>query len=334
MDPSAVNWNVTVDDFDSLLTYDDQSVWTTPDPSAQGFDASNSPWLRGTFHNTTTKGASVSLNITGPAIYIYGNTGPAYGSYEVNIDSLSLQYSAFRESASDKTTLLFSASNLTYANHNIILRNLGASANAGDKGGDAFLLDYIDTTIQLAPAGATVQNVTPNFSGGTSTFTNQDNASFSFSFHGSAISVFGDKKNDHRLYTVTLDNLPPTTLNGISGCGGAFGMTCEQQAPSIKYLASNLDDSLHRITLVNHANVNASFFDLDSIVVTVPSQYGPRQLSTSSSPFISSTTTSSSAASGSPTAIAKSGASIPDKVTPLLLMTFFIFCFLKPSFRQ
>ena len=92
-------------------------------------------------------------HFTGPAIYIYGSTGPAYGSYEVNIDSLSLQYSAFRESASDKTTLLFSASNLTYANHNIILRNLGASANAGDKGGDAFLLDYIDTTIQLAPAG-------------------------------------------------------------------------------------------------------------------------------------------------------------------------------------
>ncbi|KAF8900121.1 hypothetical protein CPB84DRAFT_1048079 [Gymnopilus junonius] len=359
MDLSAVNWNVTIDDFDSLLTYTDQSAWNTPDPSIIGFNATSSPWLRGTFHNTTTKGASVCLNITGPSVYVYGNTGPSYGSYEVNIDTFTMQYSAFRESATDKSTLLFAASNLTYANHVIIVRNLGALPGAGDKGGDAFLLDYIDTTIQLAPAGATVQNATheehdpaitftgiwgnnssPNFSGGTSTFTNQDNASFSFSFHGSAIYVFGDKKNDHRFYSVTLDSSPPITLNGISGCGGAFGMTCEQQAPSIKYLASNLDDSLHQITLVNHANVNSSFFDLDSIVVTVPSQYGPRQLSTSSSPFASSVaTTPSSISPGSATSIAKSSASAThsfalNAIHPLLFLTTLMFYLLRPTFGR
>ena len=89
----------------------------------------------------------------GPAIYIYGNTGPSYGSYGVEIDSEEMQYSAYRESAANISTLLFAASNLTYANHNLVLRNLGALPNVGDKGGDSFLLDYIHSTIQLAPTG-------------------------------------------------------------------------------------------------------------------------------------------------------------------------------------
>jgi len=163
----------------------------------------------------------------GPAIYIYGNTGPTYGSYQVEIDSEVLQYSAYRESASNASTPLFAASNLTYANHNLVLRNLGARPDVGDKGGDAFLLDYIQSTIQLAPTGwgfivmflcyyihekekplrATVKNVTyeendpaltfsgtwgkntgPLFSGGGTTYTNQDQASFTFSFQGAGTS--------------------------------------------------------------------------------------------------------------------------------------------------
>lgn len=79
---------------------------------------------------------------------------------------------------------------------------------------------------------------------------------------GSTVYVFGDKKNDHGTYGVVLDNQPAQLLDGVSGCGGAFGQTCEEQIPSIKYLASNLDDSLHTITLVNHAGVNNSFFGM------------------------------------------------------------------------
>lgn len=79
---------------------------------------------------------------------------------------------------------------------------------------------------------------------------------------GSAIYVLGDKKNDHRIYSVVLDNGPVQYYSGISGCGGAFGMTCEQQEPTMKYLASNLNDSLHTITIENHTGVNASFFGM------------------------------------------------------------------------
>lgn len=173
MDPSAVNWNVTVDDFDSVLTYADQSVWDTPDPSSfDNYSSTGSPWIRGTYHATKTKGATVSLNITGvfvsrspkvfslnchnnagPAVYIYGNTGPDFGSYEIQIDSVTIRQSAYSTTASNASTLLYGAANLSYETHNIVLKNLGALPENGDKGGDRFLLDYITSTIQVAPAG-------------------------------------------------------------------------------------------------------------------------------------------------------------------------------------
>jgi hypothetical protein len=77
---------------------------------------------------------------------------------------------------------------------------------------------------------------------------------------GSAIYVFGDKKNDHGLYSVTLDNRTAEVYNGISGCGGTYGMTCEQMQPTLNYFASNLDNALHSIKIENMAGANSSFF--------------------------------------------------------------------------
>lgn len=77
---------------------------------------------------------------------------------------------------------------------------------------------------------------------------------------GSAIYVLGDIKNDHRGYGIKLDSDAEQFFNGTSGCGGAFGLTCEQQVPILKFLGSNLDDSEHTLTITNYAGVNSSFF--------------------------------------------------------------------------
>lgn len=346
MDSTAVNTNVTIDDFDSVLAYDDQAVWVTPDPSSPTFNASASPWMRGTYHQTETKAASLSFNFTGPAIYIYGLLGPGQGSFEVDIDSVASTHSAYQTVNATSSSLLYFASNLTFANHNLVLRNLGAVSSNGDKGGNAFLLDYISTTIQLAPAGATVQNKTyqeddlavtytgtwghntsPAFSGGGTSYTNADQASASLSFYGSAVYVMGDKKDDHGIYSVQLDSNSPLFYDGVSGCGGAFGLTCEQQVPTLKFLASNLDSSQHTLKVTNFAGVNQSYFDLDSIVVAIPSVYAPRQLSNSSSPFVNGTTGSTTpshtaSVSSSSGGAAKSSAAAPAISNPLLLLVF------------
>jgi len=172
---------------------------------------------------------------TGPAIYVYGATGPAYGAYEVVLDNeVTLNGTAFRTAPTTGSHLLVAHSSLTYGNHQIVLRNLGASTlNLGSgtvTSGNALLLDYIQSTIQLAPAGqavvlltacsffcfltwvclfnrATVKNHTyeetspaikysgvwgnntsPFFSGGGSTYTEGDGASFEMTFQGTQSS--------------------------------------------------------------------------------------------------------------------------------------------------
>lgn len=171
MDTSAVNQNITVDDFDSVITYADNSVWQSPDPSANlPYNASASPWWEGTYHQTDVVNASLnftfqgpyctSLRIVkpflnkslplGPALYMYGASGPSYGSYEVNIDGTSLTSTAYSSTNASNPYLLYGANNLTYANHVLILRNLGAG-NEGE--GGSLLFDFLDTTVQLAPSG-------------------------------------------------------------------------------------------------------------------------------------------------------------------------------------
>lgn len=154
-----------------------------------------------------------------------------------------------------------------------------------------------NTTVQetdpsLTYSGNWTTNVyNPAFSGGGSKYTNADNASVSLSFHGSypplainynatprltvllgsAIYIFGDKVDDHGLFTVTLDNRSPQQFDGVSGCGGAFAKYCEK-TNTLAYFASNLDSSLHTVTVRNNAGVNNSFFGLLPLRILVHSR--------------------------------------------------------------
>lgn len=65
MDPNAVNKNLTVDDFDSLVTYADQSQWSTPDPSQDTSNQTTSSWKDGTYHLTAVINAFFTFNFEG-----------------------------------------------------------------------------------------------------------------------------------------------------------------------------------------------------------------------------------------------------------------------------
>ncbi|KIM82856.1 hypothetical protein PILCRDRAFT_459073 [Piloderma croceum F 1598] len=315
MDPNAVNQNITVDDFDSVVTYADQGQWSTPNPQLLSND-SVTPWKDGTYHLTNITNASFTFDFEGPTFFIYGAAGPAYGSFEISLDGSS-SVSTAHASQNVSGHLLFSNTTLEYANHTLKMTNLGAQN--GDDGGNQFLFDYLQFTVQLAPEGASVKNTTvqetdsaltfngnwttnvfnPLFSGGGSKYTNADGATVSLSFYGSTIYIFGDKVDDHGLFSVTLDNRTAQQFDGVSGCGGAFRKYCEKDN-TLAYFASNLDSSLHTVTLQNNAGVNHSFFDLDAMVYTTPSEYAVRQPPTSSSGSGSSSSASSSLSSAVP----------------------------------
>lgn len=164
--------NLTVDDFDSVITFADQSQWSTPDPQKNlPFDPTKSPWLDGTYHLTNIANASFSFDfegesmadsvnieedpcspsLEGPALFVYGASGPDYGSYEISLDGGSIILSAHASSNASIPHLLYSNSSLPYANHTLKVTNLGALN--GDQGAGKFLFDYLLATTEIAPTG-------------------------------------------------------------------------------------------------------------------------------------------------------------------------------------
>jgi len=283
----ATKFNLTVDDFDSLITYPDQSQWLTPDPSAAP-DPTLDIWFDKTYHLTNATGASFSFDFTGGEFFLYGAAGPAFGSYEIEIDGCAEEHTAHAaQNASGH--VLFSTKTLKYGDHTVKVTNLGPKRRGE---GTDLLVDFLKTTVDIAPAGATLTNTTleetdarlvytgnwtenvfnPLFSGGFSRFTNGDGASVSLDFHATAIFIFGDKTDRHGLYTVTLDGRAPQTFNGVSGCGGAFAHACEKDN-TLAYFAPNLDAGPHTVTVQNIPGELGAFFDLDAIVLTTPSAY-------------------------------------------------------------
>lgn len=300
---------MTADDFDARISYSNDSLFTTPNPSDASLRAQYSEYLDGTYHATSTANASLSYLFQGTSVYIYSAQGPSFGSVAIDLDGNSTIVSAY---ASNNLTvqsgllnyLLFSASGLEMGSeHNLTMTNLGA-VNKGE--GNEMLLDYITTTVQLAPAGATVTNHTIEdtnltalnytgqwgqnsdslFSGGTSHYTNDSTAAVSFSFYGTAMYIYGDQNNDHGAFEVELDG-ESETLRTPLGCGGVFRSGyCEKTNPGAQYFKAYLGPELHNVTIRN-VNLNqslryspsgnaptfVSYFDLDRIVYTTPSEY-------------------------------------------------------------
>ncbi|KAJ7243817.1 hypothetical protein B0H12DRAFT_1236301 [Mycena haematopus] len=260
---SNIKFTLAVDDFDSLITYPDQSQWTTPDPSA-GPDPALDIWFDATYHRTNVTGASFSFDFKGSEFSLYGAAGPAFGSYEINIDGWAATHSA-HAAKNVSAYKLFSTDTLAYTEHTTTVD----IAPAGARLTNATLEE---TDARLVYTGNWTENVyNPLFSGGYSRYTNDD-ASVSLDFTGTALFIFGDKTDRHGLYTVTLDDRAPQTFNGVSGCGGAFAHACEKD-DTLKYFAANLDEREHSVEVRNIPGPLGSYFDLDAIVITTPSKY-------------------------------------------------------------
>lgn len=74
-------------------------------------------------------------------------------------------------------------------------------------------------------------------------------------FTGSALYIFGDKTDDHELYSVVLDKRPAQQYDGKSRI---WGKTCEK-GNTLKcfQFTSNLESGLHTVTLTN-TGINGS----------------------------------------------------------------------------
>jgi len=266
------------------------------DPSKTTTSGDFAAYFDRTYHATTTANASWSFDFRGTDLYVYGAAGPSYGSYAVDLDGNQTTQTAFAAANASLPYLLYAAHNLSNAStHSVTVTNLGA---ADAQEGSRMLLDYIQTTVQLAPEGASLVNSTvedsnttalsytgtwsnnsdPLFSGGTTTYTNEEGATVSLKFYGTAIYMYGDANNDHGNFTVKVDDFPVRQLRTPNGCGGAYGKFCEKTSPGLQFFQAYLDESEHTITVTNGRaeTGETSYFDLDRFVYTTPSSYIPQ----------------------------------------------------------
>lgn len=157
----------------------------------------------------------------GTAVYVFGASGPAYGSYEVSFDGNAQNKSAYAPTNATEPFLLFNTSGLPQTTHSLKVTNLGSTAASE---GTSLLLDWIHLTADFGAPGyvpflpitsrncvslyrpfpraeikSTIieetdpalkftgkwgHNTNPSFSGGGTTFTQEDNASVSLTFRG------------------------------------------------------------------------------------------------------------------------------------------------------
>lgn len=126
------------------------SLTTLSDPSKN--EEAFAVFLDGTAHFTSNSSAYVNLTFAGTGLDIYGASGPAYGSYSVELDGQTTTATAYAPVNGTLPHLLYTTSDLnTSQQHFLVLRNLGNNGNSTQ--GSQMLLDFARLTVPVAARG-------------------------------------------------------------------------------------------------------------------------------------------------------------------------------------
>ncbi|KAJ9115405.1 hypothetical protein QFC22_005162 [Naganishia vaughanmartiniae] len=265
----ALTLNLTIDDFDPLITYTNPLQWATPNPQ------DHPSW----FNQTQQETGSVWHQ--GASLDIYGFSNTSYTviidpsiaqPYTANISTSDVLASTADSSARTSlfsTTSLSSNAQLSYAQHEVVVRNVGAQEGQGTGvlgvdlvviggipvGGEGATLtnttvDDPDTAALKYTGSWTTNNVT-DFYGGSSVYTNTPGDAVVLSFVGSAVYVYGDQVNDHGYYTVLMNSTQYANFTGRSGCAGGEGEKQCEKLGGLHFFAGGLPEGTHEMRIVN-----------------------------------------------------------------------------------
>jgi len=291
------SFNLTVEDSSPLISYSPAGSWNdTPsgDPLASSYSG-------GSYHTTSTNGATATITFTGTAFSVYGGRRPNYGTYSVTVDGRPITSSTAQSNDASARQLLATAVGLPYGPHTAVLTSTSGVIDIDSidfvgqvgKPGETEvrqIFDDMDSAIVYSPASAWNTNTGSPFMNGTLHFTNATSASATLSFFGEAVAVFGTVSPDHANFSVTIDGKSQVLP------GGSGGLTTSLHQQVLLYYGSDLGSGEHTLTFSGDSQTSAApFIDLDAI--TVFSTVG----SPTSTPaaFSTSTATGSSSRAGS-----------------------------------
>ncbi|EUC59095.1 transmembrane protein, putative [Rhizoctonia solani AG-3 Rhs1AP] len=257
--------DITIDDGCPLITY--SGDWN----DSTNEDILDQYWLN-TYHSTSEAGASASFKFTGTAVYLYGSKRPSHGSYEVDIDGVSIGQFDGSSKSIENMALLAKAEGLTWGEHIVTITNSGTD--------EAFLdldqikwttgkpgLTAITNTTQIDDAGdSTLVSYTPTGSWSTADPTGQtgsyhqntihatstQGSTVSIQFSGNAIYVYGSTDSSSGTYSVKIDRQSATSLQGS---------TSTFRQPALLFYADGLDSRDHKLTLTNQEQGSILRFD-------------------------------------------------------------------------
>ncbi|CAE6456978.1 unnamed protein product [Rhizoctonia solani] len=257
--------DITIDDGCPLIIY--SGDWN----DSTNEDILDQYWLN-TYHSTSEAGASASFKFTGTAVYLYGSKRPSHGSYDVDIDGVSIGQFDGSSKSVEQLALLAKAEGLSWGEHIVTITNSGTSGEFLDidqirwttgKPG----LTAITNTTQIDDAGdSTLVTYTPTGSwsttdpaGQTGSYhqntvhtTSTQGSTVSIQFSGNAIYVYGSTDSFSGAYDVKIDGQSTTSLKGS---------TSTFRQPALLFYADGFDSRDHTLTLTNRQQGSILRFD-------------------------------------------------------------------------
>ncbi|KAB5593174.1 hypothetical protein CTheo_3404 [Ceratobasidium theobromae] len=100
------------------------------------------------------------------------------------------------------------------------------------------------------------------YQGGTFHCTSVNGSTATIAFRGTAIYIYGAKRNNHGYYRVSLNGEPPIQYDGYQGEG------VDERFQTLLYERLNLVDQVHNLVLTNIVNGYRTYVDIDFVIVT------------------------------------------------------------------
>ncbi|KAJ3514114.1 hypothetical protein NLJ89_g2558 [Agrocybe chaxingu] len=264
------SFNITVEDSSPLFTYSPAGSWTdTPFD-----DALASSYSAGSYHTTSTEGATATIIFTGTGLSIFGGLRPNYGTYSISVDGRTVSSGSARSNEASFRQILGAASGLPYGTHTAVITNSNGApididwvdfeTQAGRSGDDTVResLDDTDPSLVYSPSSSWVLNSGSEFANNTLHFSKDPNASVSMNFSGDAIAVYGTMSPDHANIRMALNGDVQTVV------GGSRGVISAVRPQILLYYRADLGPGQHTLTMSGESQTTTGpFIDLDFISV-------------------------------------------------------------------
>lgn len=277
----------------------------------------------GTYHYTVEQNATATIEFLGSEIRLYGDGGPNYGAYSLALDggepTIHTQHSLAQPIGPD--IRMHVLTNLTEGRHTLVITALGSRDGLVE--GQAALLDYAVVTQKVSNSTegsppqkldinaeslsrlttngtwtlSAVPDDVPPLEGGAKPeiylerkafWTNENWATLTHTFQGSAIQAFGGWNASHGAYRATLSPTSnPSAIihsriyNETAGCDLVPDdpdpeKRCKWKGSTLKYSVANLDPSVqYSLTLQNLHQGEGRVFEVDLIRVVGSSAQQP-----------------------------------------------------------